>query len=143
MGRARGQEVVVMVTRGAQLEAEFTDVMSFNAEDTFELKEQGFLGQKSKQYDTIYNGSKFDLEMQLHSTDWWKFKAAVRAKATREQPDIVFNISTLLEFDNGQSALVTFPDVSFGPMPENVPAREDYVKVKLSGACSLPLDQLS
>lgn len=143
MGRARGQEVTVLITRGSVLEAEFTDVLSFNAEDTFELKEQGFLGQKSKKYETIYNGSKFDLEMQLHSTDWWKFKQAVRAKATREQPDLVFNISGLVEFDNGQSALVTFPDVAFGPMPENVPQREDYVKVKLSGACSLPLEQLT
>jgi len=143
MSRARGQEVTVMLTRGGVLETEFTDVMNFNTEDMVETKEQGFLGQLSKQFDMIYNGSKFDFEMQVHSTDWWKFKEAVIAKAQRLQPDLVFNISALLEFDNGQSALVTFPDVAFGPLPQNVPAREDYVKVKLSGSCSLPLNQLS
>lgn len=143
MSRARGQEVTVLIVRAGTLEAELTDIKSFNAEDTFELKEQGFLGEKAKRFDMIYNGCKFDLEMQLHSTDWWKFKAAARAKAMRDTPDVVFNISAVIEFDNGQTAAVTFPDVSFGPMPEAVPAREDYVNVKLSGACSVPLEQLS
>lgn len=142
MSRARGQEVTVLVVRGGVLEAELTDIMNFNVEDMFERKEQGFLGEKAKRFDMLYNGCRCDFEMQLHSTDWWKFKQAARDKAQRNTPNVVFNITASIEFDNGQTAIVTFPDVAFSAMPENVPAREDYVKVKLDAACSVPLEQL-
>jgi hypothetical protein len=133
--RAKGQEVSINIVRGGVLENTFTAILNFNSEDVFEIIKKGYLGEKGDRHDFIFSESKGDFEMHLQTQDWFRFRIAVKQKATREQPDLQFNISKTLFFPNGESPTVNFNDVSFGPMPENVPARNDYVKVKVDFAC--------
>lgn len=130
--RIRGQETQVIITRDTGVEDTLTEVQNFNFEPEFETKVQGYLGEKTNRKDTIYNGVKGDLELHLHSQDWFKFLAAIKDKAQRVSPDIVFNVATILYFPNGQTAEALFPDVSFGSTPVSITSRGDYVKVKMS-----------
>ncbi len=131
--RIRGQEVSVLIVRGGELENELTDIMSFNVEVEGEIKTQGFLGEKTNRKDDIFNGIKFDMEMQLHKADFFRFMLAVIRRMKRETPDLVINISSVLSFPSGESVSVLIPDAKFGAMPVSIASRGDYVKVKLQG----------
>ncbi len=141
--RIKGQEVSVLITRDGALEDTLTDIIDFNVELEMEIKSQGFLGEKTNRKDDIFNGAKFDLTLQLHKQDWFNFSAAIVARAKRETPDVVFNITAVFSFPNGETPSRLLPDVKFGAIPINVTSRGDYVKVKLSGECDDISDQLS
>lgn len=131
--RIKGQEVNVLCTRDGALEDTLTDIQSFNLEAQFEIKNAGYLGEKTNRKDFIFNGGKFDLELHLHKQDYFKYFVAVMDKAQRNTPDVIFNITGVFAFPNGETPTLLLADVVFGPMPLNVTARGDYVKVKLEG----------
>ena len=61
--RIKGQEVeVLMVVDGTQQET-LTDVSAFEIGLLFEVKEEGYLGQKEMAFDDIYNGARFSLDL--------------------------------------------------------------------------------
>ncbi len=133
--RIKGQEVAVLITRDGELEDTLTDILSFNTEPELEVKSQGYLGEKTNRKDDIYNGCKFDMELHLHKQVWFSFLASIVARAKRETPDLVINITAVMSFPDGSTPTVLLPDVKFGPVPHSISSRGDYVKVKLSGEC--------
>lgn len=141
--RIKGQEIVINIVNAGVLEDTLTSVQSFNDEDLLELIMKGYLGETSNRGDEIYNGTKFDLELHLQSQDWFKFKQSVRARARRQQPDLVFNVTVTWFFPNGDTPTVTYADVNWGPIPTNVSSRGDYVKAKMEGFVSSPDEALS
>jgi hypothetical protein len=49
---------------------------------------------------------------------------------------VIFNITSVLSFPNGDTPSITMPDVNFGAIPHNTPDRADYLSVKLAFECS-------
>lgn len=131
--RIRGQEISVLITRDSTLEDTLTDIQNFSLETQFEIKSQGYLGEKTNRKDFIFNGGKFDMLLHLHKQDWFFFWKAALDKAQRNTPDVIFNITGVFSFPNGETPTLLLPDCMFGPMPMNVPARGDYVSVKVEG----------
>jgi hypothetical protein len=134
--RIKGQEVTVLVTQGGVLQDTLTDIQSFEVEAQFEIKSMGYLGEVSNRKDEIYNGCKFTMELHLHTQDWFNFQQQIKNKAQRLSPSLIFNISSVLSFPNGQTPSLTIPDAHFGPNPLSISSRGDYVKVKLEGESS-------
>jgi hypothetical protein len=131
--RIKGQEVSILIVRGGALEDTLTDVQSFNAEFQSEHKIQGYLGEKSNRTDDIFNNCKLDVELHMHTQDYFAFQKAIIDRQKRITPDLQINIMAVMLFPNGQSPTILFPDVKFGSIPMNIANRGDYVKVKLDG----------
>jgi hypothetical protein len=131
--RIRGQEVQLAIVRDGQLENELVDIQNFNYSVQSETKVQGYLGEPGNRTDDIFNNVKFDLELNIHSSDWGPFIRAVVDRQQRRTPDVVFNISAVMNYANGQQTIVNIQDAKFGEFPMNVPARGDYVKIKIDG----------
>lgn len=131
--RIKGQEVSILIVQDQELQSTLTDIQNFNIEDLLEIISKGYLGEKTERKDYIYKGSKFDMELNLHAQDYFAFRQATINKAQRITPDVLFNITCILNFPNGDTPEVLLPDCSFGPMPMNVTSRGDYVKVKIQG----------
>ena len=131
--RIRGQEVQLAIVRDGQLENELVDIQNFNYSVQSETKMQGYLGEPGNRTDDIFNNVKFDLELNIHSSDWGPFIRAVVDRQQRRTPDVVFNISAVMNYANGQQTIVNIQDAKFGEFPMNVPARGDYVKIKIDG----------
>jgi hypothetical protein len=131
--RIKGQETSILWTQDSQLQATLTDIQNFNMELEFEIKSQGYLGEKTNRKDEIYNGTKFDMELNIHTQDFFKFRQAIKDRAQRNTPDVQFNITTVLQFPNGQTPVTRLPDCFFGPNPMTISSRGDYVKIKLTG----------
>lgn len=133
--RVKGQEVSVLITRATELEDTLTDVTDFECEPKLEIKEQGYLGEKTNRHDMIFNGGKGSFTLHLHTDAWFAFLQSIIDKAQRITPDVVFNITAVLEFPNGDTPSVLLSDVHFGATPMDVKSRGDYVSVKLEFAC--------
>jgi hypothetical protein len=134
--RIKGQEVQVLFVRASVLEDTLTDTKDFEFEPKFELKEQGYLGEKTNRYDEIFNGAKFTGTLHLHTQAFFTFQQAIVQRATRQTPDVVFNISSVMNFPNGDTPTVMLPDVKWGEQPVKVGSRGDYLEVRVTGACS-------
>lgn len=133
--RIKGQEVSIIITRDGDLESELTDIENFNGILDLEVKSQGYLSEKTNRKDEVFNGVKFDFEMNAHSADFFDFQAAIIDRAKRNTPDVVFNIAGVFSFPSGEVRKMIYPDCKFGPMPIQVPGRGEYVKMKFEGEC--------
>lgn len=132
--RIKGQEVSIIITRDGNLEAELTDVKNCEFTPQFEIKEEGYLGEKTNRHDDVYNGVKGSLELHIHSGDVFDFIQSVKDRAQRNAPDLVFNIAGIFSFPNGEIRTVTLPDVKFGAFPISTNDRGDYTSCKFEYA---------
>jgi hypothetical protein len=132
--RIKGQEVSIIITRDGALEAELTDVKSCEFTPQFEIKTEGYLGEKSVRNDEIYMGVKGSLELHIHSGDVFDFVQAVKDRAQRNTPDTVFNIAGIFAFPSGEVRTLTVPDAKFGAVPISTNDRGDYTSVKFEYA---------
>lgn len=130
----KGQEVTIIYTRGGVVEDTLTDTSDFEFEPKLELKERGYLGEKSNRHDEIFNGAKFTGTINLTKQDWFVYQKAIIDRAKRKTPDIVFNITGVLLFPGGDAPTVLLPDVHYGPQPQGIRGRGDYLTIKIEGA---------
>lgn len=128
--RVKGQEVNVLMTRGGVLETSLTNVQDANFEVEYEVIRKKYLGQKSDTLDDIYNGCKGDYTLHLHNQEYFLYMLAIKDRAQRRTPDVVFNISTVLAFPNGQTPSILVPDIKFGGVPISMSARNEQVSIK-------------
>jgi len=126
----------LIITRDGNLEAELVDIKSCEFTPQFEIKDMGYLGEKTNRTDDIYNGVKGSLEMHIHSGDVFDFLQAVKDRAQRTAPDLVFNIAGIFSFPSGEVRTVTIPDAKFGPTPISTNDRGDYTAVKFEFAAN-------
>lgn len=141
--RLRGQEVRVVVMQDGATIAEINSVASTDSNTDLVIQEDGFLGETANRYDTILNGFGGGFEMQLTTANWIKFADAAIAKAQRVSPGTIFNVVRIDLFSDGSSIVHTFSDVAWGPIPETVGGRAEFVKVKLTFKCSERATQVS
>lgn len=132
--RIKGQENAILITRGGVLENTLVDIHSFNIEFNSEVKVMGYLGEKNDRTDDVYHHVKFDFEMHTHSQDWLHFLVALHDRQKRNDPNLVINISSVLEYPGGDQPVVFIPDAKFGPVADASAARADYINKKWQGA---------
>lgn len=132
--RIKGQEVSIIITRDGNPEQELVDIKSCEFTAEFEIKDEGYLGEKTNRKDEVFNGVKGSLELHIHSGDIFDFMQAVKDRAQRNTPDLVFNIAGIFAFPSGELRTATIPDVKFGAIPISTNARGDYTSVKLEFA---------
>lgn len=134
--RLKGQEVSIRIINAGVVVAEIDTVSSFNDEVALELKEDGFLGETANRFDEILNGYGGDMEIQISKANWVLLQQAIIDRAQRKTPEVVFNVVRTDLFSNGDSAIFTYSDVKWGPIPTSVASRGDFVKPKLQFKCS-------
>jgi hypothetical protein len=135
--RIKGQEVEVIVSAnsgaGPQVQATITEISNFNGELSFEVISKGYLGEGTMRKDMIYNGAKFDFEVNTFTADVWTLVATIKALATRQAPNNSINISGVFLYSNGDIATMLWNNCQFGPIPVSIPGRNEYVKHKFQG----------
>ncbi len=134
--RLKGQEVSIRVVQGGNVVNTIDSVSAFNEQVALEIKESGYLGETVNRFDEILNGFGGDFEFHVSKSSWQELEFAIIARATREQPDLEFNVVRTDFYPNGDTAISTYRDVFWGPIPKNIPARGDYVKPRMEFRCS-------
>jgi hypothetical protein len=134
--RLKGQEVeLVMLVDGAPREnLAFAQSLDFTFKT--EIKQEGYLGETTDRYDTIFNGVEGKTKHHFDNPEPFNIVRLVINRARNREPGTVFNLRATLKFPNGQKARIVFRDVAFGPLPISVGSRQDYVSFSLDFACS-------
>ena len=131
-----GQDVSILIVVDGVLQSTLTAISSFNIELELEVISKGYLGEKTERKDTVYKGIKFDGELNPFTEDVFTFAQAVLNKAKRLTPDVLFNITGVFSFPNGDTPELMLSDCSFGAIPINLSSRTDYAKIKFQGEAS-------
>lgn len=136
MQRIKGQEVEVLLVVNGAIQNTVTDVRSFEVAPKLEIKEEGYLGEKTNRYDDIFNGVRGRMELHIENQDVFDMVIGFIDRAKRRTPGVTVNIKSTFNFPNGDRPRVLLQDVFFGEVPFNTASRGDYVSVALEFACS-------
>jgi len=134
--RLKGQEVSIRISAGGVVLDSIDSIGMFNDNVAYELKEDGFLGETVNRFDEILNGYGGDFEFQITRASWHTLVEQITARATRETPDLEFTVVRTDFYPNGDTAIYTYKDVNFGPLPTAVAGRGEFVRPRLEFRCS-------
>jgi hypothetical protein len=130
--RIKGQEVELMLVVDGVVQASLTDFKSFEVMLNFEIKEEGFLGEKNDRYDEVYKGVSGSADMQNSSPDTFTFFDAVKSRAQRRTPGTLINAKATMNYPSGQKRRVIISNIFFDPMGLSFAGRTEYGATKLS-----------
>src|SRR5271157_5232197 len=115
--RLRGEQTTILVVANGTVQDTLNDVMNFNAELEFEIISKGYLGQVTNLKDMIFNGAKFDFEINSYTQDWATLVAVIKALAQRTAPNNVINITSVMQYPNGDEPSLLFSNCQFVAIP--------------------------
>ncbi len=134
--RLMGQDVEVFVVNGNTPLLDISDVKSLDITIRLDKKQEGFLGQTSDKFDTLYIGVNGKISFEMKNADAIDFAMAVKEKAQNRRSSKIFSIRASYRFPDGSIRLGQMRDVSFGDIPINTGGRGEYVKMDLDFSAS-------
>lgn len=136
--RIRGEQVEVLIISARTPESGVTDVRSLEFTFKMEIKEEGYLGETTMRHDEIFNGISGKIDIHFEDEGVFTMIQKILDKAQRrniEAAQVKFNVKATLNFPNGDTPRVIFPDVHWGEIPVNFGSRADYGMISLPFAC--------
>lgn len=135
--RAFGRETTLRVTAGGLLQTQITAIKDATINTNQKIVKENYLGESATRQDTIFEDVTGTINFDLQGTQALALQHAIAVKAQRRVAnDIKVNISMRVRFPDGTTARITIPDVAVDPIPLNIPARDQYVKMTLTFAAS-------
>lgn len=133
--RIKGQEAEILLVIDGETQNTITDVRSFEVAVKLELKEEGYIGEKTNRYDEIFNGMRGRMELHFENEDIFGLFQSIVDRAKRRTPGTQVNVKVTLNFPNGDRPRVLLSNVFFGEIPMAFGSRGDYGTVSLEFAC--------
>jgi hypothetical protein len=134
--RIKGQETEMIFVLNGKPVQNTTDFKSLEFTPLLEIKQEGYLGEKTDRFDEIFNGVRGRAELHFENTEVFDFVMAIIDRAKRRQPGTKVNMKTTLNFPSGVKKRVLLSDLFFGEAPFTTSSRGDYIKVDLNFNCS-------
>ena len=134
--RLKGQEVEVLLVVDGKVQETTTDVRSFEVAAKTELKEEGYLGEKTNRYDDIFNGVRGSIEFHYENKDVFNVMKAIIDRSKRRTPGSQVNIKATLNFPGGDRPKILISDAFFGEIPFSFGSRSDYGTMRLEFSAS-------
>ena len=129
--RLKGQEVSVQLIKDNLVQADITDVRSFDVSIQMETMSEGYLGELTDRRDDVFRGCSGTIAFHIENTAAFDLFQSIVDRAKRRVPGTQINVKGALRFPNGQQKLIVVNDVYFGEIPFNVGGRTDYVEFSL------------
>ena len=129
--RIRGADVAIALTVDNALQDTFTAIENFSSTFKFEKLVMRYLGEQTVRTDEIFAGVEGKLKLHLYDEAFTTFIQNLELRARRLDPTIVFNTAQTMNFPNGETPVLTYPDINFGDIPLDVASGKDYVALDL------------
>lgn len=137
-GRVKGQNLELILIVDNQPVANVITCKSFEVELKNELLDEGYLGETTQRYDSIFNGAEGKLDLHIENQDALKVAQAIIDKARQRTPGVTFNLKATMNMPNGQRPRMLFPDVEWGALPISFGGRAEYGSLTLNFGVSSP-----
>lgn len=134
--RLIGQDVSVSVLQDGNLLSRLNRIVSNAFEFESEIIQAGYLNEKSDRFDSVFIGVKIDIEFHLEGMQALTLIDAIVAKAMNRRLGTLFSVGSRFAFPNGETALLSFPDVTWESIPLEAGGRAELVSMKLTGRAS-------
>lgn len=132
--RIKGQETELSVVVDGAVQSQLTDaIQSFEFTQEAETLEEGYLGEKSNRYDSIYKGYSFSIGLHNSSGGVFDFLNTLRDRDQRRTPGVVINIKTTLNFPSGERKRIILTDAFFDSAGLSFGGRSEYGTTTLTG----------
>lgn len=134
LGRARGQEVIVLVSKDGDLQARIDTIQDCEVTYNLTNQEEGYLGETANRFDSIFNGVTFRITGHATNRQFAELIAAIRDRAQRRAGGAArVDLSMTIFFPNGDTVTVLALDCHFSDLPITVGSREDFVQFRMEG----------
>jgi hypothetical protein len=127
-----GRDTTLTVVANGEKQDSITDVKDFEIELQCVTKSEGYLGERTNRKDETYDGVRGKITLHFHNADIFRLLQAITDRAKRRTPGVRINISSTLQFDNGDRPVLTVSDVYFSSIPVNFSGRTEYGVISLS-----------
>lgn len=136
--RLKGQETQVRMLRNGSPTESTNAVSSFEMTDELEVLEENYLGRTATDYDDIYNGTTFTMDLHIENSAPFDLREQVISRAQRRGADAAarFDIVFVNGLPDGVTKTMTLIDVKFGSIGTSNSARGDFVTMSFEGSCS-------
>ena len=124
--RIKGQEVEIVVLDNGEPVQNLTTARSLEVAWKTEQLQEGYLGETTDRYDTIYKGIRGRVEFHFSGPQIFDLIKSIVDKARRRTPGQKINIKATLNFPDGSRARIVIPDAEFGEMPVSFGDRTSY-----------------
>lgn len=132
--RIKGQETILTIVKDGELQARIDAVTETEITLMLETTEEGYLGETSNRYDTLFKGCKIRSSGHMANRQIIDFANDIVRKAQRRSGGAIrIDMSTTFVFPNGDLVTVAFSGLEFGEIPFNVGGRGEYVTWSLEG----------
>lgn len=132
----KGQETVCTILRSGVLEEQLTEIESFSVVFKFEKIVRRNIGETTVRFDEVFAGCEGKSKLRVYAESFLLYLQALENRARRVSPAITFSFTTTLMFPGTrQQPTISFPDVSFGDFPLDIPSSKDYVTIELDWGC--------
>jgi len=135
-GRIKGQEVEVVVIVDGEPQGSFGFARNVSFTFMTQRLEEGYLGETTNRFDTIFNGVSGSTEHHHDSAIPLQLVRTIVDKARQRTPGVEINMRATLNYPNGQRARIVFRAVEFGELPFSFGGRSEYGTFSLDFACS-------
>lgn len=129
--RIKGQEVEVIAVVNGIPQDNTTDVRNFELSWMTEIIKEGYLGETTDRYDSVFHGIHGKLDLHFENTQVFSIIQTILDKARRRVPGVTINIKATLAFPNGDRVRVIVPNVEFGEVPMNFGGRAEFGSISL------------
>lgn len=134
--RIKGQEVEIIMLIDGEPRGNLAFAKSVDFSFLTERKAEGYLGETTQRYDTIFNGVEGKTQHHFDRAEPFNIIRAIINKARRREPGTQFNLRATLNFAIGRKARIVFRDAEFGALPIAFSSRADYGTFSLDFGCS-------
>jgi hypothetical protein len=135
--RIKGQEVAMSILQDGQLLTRIETISSSTIEFELDQLEEGYLGEVSMRYDSIFNGVSVALKGHMTNMQAIDLAQAIVARAQRRSGGAVrIDVVGSFAFPNGDFPTICISDVYFESVPFEIGGRDEYLEFSLSGKAS-------
>ena len=131
----KGQEVLLLLLAGTEVQQQFTHITDFSLTFQIELIEENYVGMTSAEFDEVFKGVHGDMTLQMWNKEVFTFVERVLSKAQRRTPGETFSFKAKFKFPGGGEVRLLLPDIHFGEIPFSG-NRTQHSTMKVSFACS-------
>ena len=124
--RIKGQEVELVMLQDGSPQDNLTFGQSLEFTFKTETLQEGYLGETTDRYDTIFKGINGKIKFHYDNPTFLRIINDIIAKARRRTPGTRFNVKSTMNFPSGTRARVIIRDIEFGNLPVGFASRSDY-----------------
>lgn len=130
--RISGQDTTISILIDDSPVTEITAIRSFDVTWKMMIKSEEYLGETSPRKDSFFEGLSGRIEFDMEGTEALSLVDAIKVRAQNRAISTRISVKTVLQFPDGDRAMVNIPDVHFSDIPMNFGSRTDYGRMTLS-----------